>query len=163
LLIPSVAPVATATSATTPVAGATVASATAFAAVTATATTAAAAAIVVASATTASPAPLIARTGFIHAERASVYLLAVQLAHGVLRIAIGRHRDECKSAGFPREFILHQQDFCHSASLREQVLQLDLRRRERQVAYVQSISHNGLDFCLRRSPVNGRTSLKRLH
>jgi hypothetical protein len=99
-------------------------------------------------------APLLARARFIDAQRASFDLFAVQLAHGVLRVSFRSHGHKRESAGFAREFILHQQDFANSASLRKHVLQLELRRRERQVAYVQSISHNGLDFRSRRVRVS---------
>jgi len=61
-----------------------------------------------------------------------------------LCIAFGSHGHEGKSAGLAREFILHEQHFGNGAGLSKHVLQLDLRRRERQVAYIQSISHNGL-------------------
>jgi hypothetical protein len=67
-----------------------------------------------------------------------------------LRLGFGRHRHEGESAGFTREFILHEQHFGDSAGLREHVLQLEFCCRERQVAYVQSISHNGLDFSLQK-------------
>jgi len=84
---------------------------------------------------------LFTRARFVDAERASVDLLAVQLAYGVLRVGFRGHCHEGESTGLARKFILHEEHFGYSAGLREHVLQLDLRCRERQVAYVQSISH----------------------
>jgi hypothetical protein len=80
-------------------------------------------------------------------------LLAIELGHGVLCIGLRGHRHKGESPGFAREFILHEEHFGDCAGLRKHVLQLELRRRERQVAYVQSISHNGLDFRFRRLTV----------
>jgi hypothetical protein len=139
------------------ISGATVAAtaAAAFATVTAAAaTTTAATAEVIAAATAAAEAALIARARFVDAEGASLDLLAVKLGDGVLSVCLGGHGDEGESAGFAREFILHEQDFGDGAGLRKHVLQLEFRCRERQVAYVQSISHNGLDFRSRRLTVS---------
>jgi len=111
-----------------------------------TATTSAAPIFISAAATSATT--LIARPCFIHAQRPSLDLLSIELAYRVLCIAFGRHGHKSESPGLPREFILHQQHFSHSTSLRKHVLQLELRRRERQVAYVQSISHNGFILLL---------------
>ncbi len=167
LVPPGIATVATAAPA---IAGTTVpaAAAAAFATVTA-ATTAAAASIFVAAAPAAAKAAttaLIARAGFVDAKGASIYLLAIKLAYSVLCIGFGSHGHKGESAGLAREFILHEQHFGHSASLRKHVLQLEFRCRERQVAYVQSISHisNRFGFSLQKAaPVRcGRMSLKRL-
>jgi hypothetical protein len=180
-LIPArIAPVATAAPAI-PGTAVTAAAAAALAAMTAAATTAATAVFVpAAAATTAIPsataAPFIAGPGFIHTQGASFNLLAVQLADGVLRIGFGSHGHKGESAGFAREFILHEQHFGYGASLRKHILQLELGGRERQVAYVQSVSHiskrslngsavrfGGSDFRSRRLPVpRGTPSLKRL-
>jgi hypothetical protein len=95
-------------------------------------------------ATSAAKAALLARPRFVDAKRASLDLLAVELSDGVLCVGFRGHGHKSKSAGFAGEFILHQQHFGHSTGLREHVLQLQLRGRERQVAYVQSISHISL-------------------
>jgi hypothetical protein len=164
LVAPGVATVASASSATTTaISGTTItAAATAAAAIApvTTTTTATTAAIFVAAAPApATTAALFARTRFVDTKGASLDLLAVELGHGVLRIGLGCHGDKGKSAGLAGEFILHEQHFGHRTSLRKHVLQLEFRRRERQVAYVQSISHNGLNFCP--SPA-GSAALKRL-
>jgi len=141
----------------------TAAASAAIATVTATATSAAAAIFVTATATSAAKAPLVAGTCFIDAQRASVKLFAIELADGVLRLGFRCHRHKGKSAGLAREFVLHQQHLGHSAGLRKHILQLDLRRRERQVAYVQSISHNVWIFAPEASlSPAGTTALKRL-
>jgi hypothetical protein len=116
--------------------------------------TAAATAVIVSAAaasTTASAAEaaLIAGARLIDTEGTSFDLLAIELGDGVLRIGLGCHRHKSKSAGFAREFILHEQHLGDCAGLRKHILQLEFRRRERKVAYVQSISHNGLDFLFR--------------
>jgi hypothetical protein len=100
------------------------------------------------SSATAAPAisTLLARTRFIHAQRSPLDLLAVQLRHRILRIRIRRHRHKRKSARLPSELILHQQHLGHSAGLRKHILQLQFSRRERQIAYIQSISHIGSIF-----------------
>jgi hypothetical protein len=140
----------TATAITTTATAVSAATATAFAAM-ATAT-AATAIFVAASAATATAAAFLAGPGFIDAKGASVNLLAVELAHSVLRIAFGSHGHESEPTGLAREFVLHEQHFGYSTGLCKHVLQLELRRRERQVTYVQSISHNGLDFGFRSLP-----------
>jgi hypothetical protein len=121
------------------------------------ATTAAATEIVSATTSTAETA-VVSRTSLVYTERAPINLLSVQLAYGVLGIGVRSHCDEGESSGFASEFILHQQHFGNCAGLSEHVLQLKLRRCERQVAYVQSISHNGngVDLRLRTEPVSRR-------
>jgi hypothetical protein len=116
-------------------------------------TTAAATAVIIATSTAAAKAALVTGARFVYAERAPFDLLPIELAYGVLRVGFRSHRHEGESAGLAREFILHEQHFGHGASLRKHVLQLEFRRRERQVAYVQSISHNGLDYRFRSLPV----------
>jgi hypothetical protein len=96
--------------------------------------------------TAAAPAPaaeaaLLAGPGFVDTKGTALDLFAVELADGVLCIGFGSHGDKGESAGFARELVLHEQHFGHSAGLRKHILQLELRRRERKVAYVQSISH----------------------
>jgi hypothetical protein len=132
--------------ATTAVATASAASAAFSAAATTTssiaATTAAAAVATTASAT------FVAGACFVDAQGAPVDLFAIELAHSVLRIGVGSHGHEGESAGFAREFILHEEDFCDGTGCRKHILQLEFRCSERQVAYVQSISHNGIGFSL---------------
>jgi hypothetical protein len=151
LVPPGIPPVAATAAAAiaatpTPAISATAASA-AFAPVSASAASSAATIIVAAPspATTAKPA-VISRTRFVHTERASFDLLAVQLADRVLRIGLRSHRHKSEASGFPGEFILHQQHFGNCPGLRKHVLQLELCGRERQVAYVQSISHKRFGF-----------------
>jgi hypothetical protein len=107
-----------------------------------------------ASTTTTAEAALFTRTRFIDTKRATLDLLAIELGDGILRIGLGGHGHEGESAGLAREFILHEEHFRDSAGLRKHILQLELRRRERQVAYVQSISHISLDFRSRRLTVS---------
>jgi hypothetical protein len=156
LVPPRIAPVSTATAATA-IAGATVSTAATATAVIAVSATASASTAIVISAAAASTTPaaaeaaLIARARFIDTERTPLHLLAIELGDGVLCISLGRHCHKSESAGFAREFVLHQQHFGYCAGLRKHVLQLELRGRERKVAYVQSISHSGLDFSLLRA------------
>ena len=93
---------------------------------------------------------LLAWPRFIHAQRASLDLFAVQLRDRILRVRIRGHRHERESAGLARELVLHQKHLGYCAGLRKHVLQLQFSRRERKVAYIQSISHNGLDFLLQK-------------
>ena len=140
LVPPRIATVAATASATTASAAPVPAAASAAFATVTTTTTAAAAFFI--TATAAAAAALIARAGFIDTHGPSIDGFAVELGYGILGVRFRGHRHKGKSPGFPREFILHEQHFGHSAGLRKHVLQLELRRRERQVAYVQSISHN---------------------
>ena len=114
-------------------------------------------------ATPAAKAALLARPRFVDAKRASLDLLAIELAYGVLSVGLGSHGHKSESPGLAREFILHEQHFGHSTSLRKHVLQLQFSRRERQVAYVQSISHIICIFASEASASPaGSTALKRL-
>jgi len=154
LIPPGIASVAAPATAATAIAGAAITTPAATPA-TVSATAATAAIIVTAAATpsSAAEAALLAGPRFVHTKRAPLDLLAVKLADGILRLGFGSHGDKGESPGFARELILHQQHFGHCAGLRKHILQLELRRRERQVAYIQSISHNGLDFRSRRLTV----------
>src|ERR1051325_6635798 len=67
-------------------------------------------------------AEVLARAGFIHRERTTIHSLAVEEADCLLRLGVGRHRDESKAAGFPRELILHQCDFGDRAGFGKGIL-----------------------------------------
>jgi hypothetical protein len=135
--------VATASAATTAVASATAAAiaATAAAVATAAATTVAAAATAAsAAATTVTAATTwwacFTWACFVHRQGAAFDRLAVELRDRVLRILVGRHRDERKAARLTRELILHERDFLHGARLSEKILKIGFGRVEGKISYV---------------------------
>ena len=80
---------------------------------------------------------IFARTRFIHRERTTLHRFAVHEADSFLRFFRTRHRDEGESAGFAREFILHQSGFRDCSRFREKVLEIDLRGVEGKISYVE--------------------------
>jgi hypothetical protein len=105
----------------------------------ATITAAASAATAVAAATTTASATRRARfawTCFIYGQRPALDSFAIEFCDCFLRVCLGRHGDERKSARFPGELILHQGDFLHRASLRKKILKISLGRVEGKISYV---------------------------
>src|SRR6266498_3314089 len=78
-------------------------------------TTVPASASIAASATTGWPR--LARAGFIHGQCATFNGLAVEFGNGILSVLLGGHRDKSKATRFAGEFILHESNFLHGASL----------------------------------------------
>jgi hypothetical protein len=62
--------------------------------------------------------------------------LAVEFGDGVLSLLLRTHCDKSKTTRLAGEFILHESDFLHSASLCEKLLQFVFRRVEGKIAYV---------------------------
>lgn len=87
-----------------------------------------------AAATTTARRTVFAGTCFVDGQRAAVKFLAVKSCHSSLCLGVRAHRDEGEAAGAAGEFVLHQHDFRNGAALREQVLDGDLGRVERQIA-----------------------------
>src|SRR2546423_8275965 len=93
-----------------------------LAAIAATTTIAAAAATVAAPApavTASAPAgwPRLSRTCLIYSQSATLNRLAVEFRNGVLSVLFRTHRDKSKATRLAGEFILHESDFLHGASL----------------------------------------------
>ena len=142
------AAVATATAAAT-TAAATVATATAAAttAAAAVATTAAATAAITTTATAATTAAtkVLARLGFVHAQRTSVHFCAIHGVHGSCRVFFRCHLDKRKAAAAARialEHDFHIRDF--TAVTTKGVPQSVFRCLEGEVAYIQSLTHRVL-------------------
>jgi hypothetical protein len=75
-------------------------------------------------------------TGLIDSQRSPFDGLAIEFCDSFLRVCLGRHSDERKTARFTGEFILHQGDFLHRASLRKEILKISFRRVEGKISYV---------------------------
>jgi hypothetical protein len=118
----------TATAATTPAA----------AAATTTAVTSAAPAATTATATTAAPLALLR---FVDAERATVEERAVHLVDRFLSFGFGAHRDEREPAGLARLAIGRDVDIADFAERSECGADRVRRRVERQITYVETVSH----------------------
>jgi hypothetical protein len=65
----------------------------------------------------------------------------VKLRDRVLRIGVAAHGHECKAAGFPRKFILDKHDLRNRPGLGKKVLEIGLRRVEREIAHVEFVTH----------------------
>src|SRR6266446_4573051 len=92
-----------------------------LAAIAATTTIAAPAPIVTASAT--AGWPRLSRACLIYSQWATLNGLAVEFRNGVLSVLFRTHRDKSKATRLAGEFILHESDFLHGASLCEKLLQ----------------------------------------
>src|SRR5262249_38596016 len=57
------------------------------------------------------------RAGLIHGQRSAFNGLPVEFRDGVLSVLLGTHGDKRKATRFAGEFVLHQGNFLHSASL----------------------------------------------
>jgi len=90
--------------------------------------TIAAATTVPAAAAIAAPAPAIAasattgwsrlsRAGLIHSQWPAFNGLAVEFGNGILSVLFRTHRHKSKASRLAGEFILHESDFLHGASL----------------------------------------------
>jgi hypothetical protein len=94
-----------------------------LAAIAATTTVTTAAAIAAAAATTAVTAsatagwPRLSRACLIYSQWATLNGLAVEFRNGVLSVLFRTHRDKSKATRLAGEFILHESDFLHGASL----------------------------------------------
>jgi hypothetical protein len=80
--------------------------------------------------------PRLSRAGLIHRQWPTFNGLAVEFRNGVLSVLFRAHRDESKATRLAGEFILHESDFLHRASLWEKLLQFVFRRVEGEIAYV---------------------------
>jgi hypothetical protein len=65
----------------------------------------------------------------------------VHLIDCCLSFLVRRHSDEGEATRAACEFVLHQHDFGDRAALREQVLNGNLGRVERQVADIEFVTH----------------------
>lgn len=92
-------------------------------------------------ATTAAWRAVFAGTGLIDSQGTTVKFLAVKLIDCRLSFLVGGHGYEGESARAACEFVLHQHDFGYRATLREQVLNGNLGRVERQVADIEFVTH----------------------
>jgi hypothetical protein len=137
--VPALAPVA----ATSTAASAVSTSASSTAAFATPCSTSSTAAILATSTTAATPAiaTLLARTGFIDGQRTTLKGFAVKHFDGVLRFLGRRHGDKGEAARTARHAVLHERDFGDGARLREQFLQIDFERFEREIPDVEFVGH----------------------
>ena len=91
--------------------------------------------------TAAASRTVFAGTRFVDCQRTAVKFLAVELIDRCLSRLVRVHRDEGESARAACEFVLHQHDFGNRAALREQVLNCDFGRIERQIADIEFVTH----------------------
>src|SRR5437870_7800241 len=92
-----------------------IAATTAVTTATATATTVASSAVAT-SAATAGWARL-SRPGLVNRQCPSFYRLAIEFGDGILGVLLRTHRNKSKATRLAGEFILHEGDFLHGASL----------------------------------------------
>ena len=92
--------------------------------------------------TAAASRTVFAGTRFVDCQRTAVKFLAVELIDRCLSRLVRVHRDEGESARAACEFVLHQHDFGNRAALREQVLNCDFGRIERQIADIEFVTHD---------------------
>jgi len=85
-------------------------------------------------------------SSFIHGERATAQLAAVQLLDRFPRVIVGTHLDEREATGPARHLVTHHSDRFHRPDTRKQVLQFTLTHFERQVANVQFPTHDIAPF-----------------
>src|SRR5678815_877721 len=83
-------------------------------------------------------------TRFIHGERTSLMVLAVEKLDCLLCLGIAGHGNEGKPTGFTREFILDECSFPHLAGLREKVLQFDFSGVEGKIPDVEFTGHDSV-------------------
>jgi hypothetical protein len=151
----TVVPTATVTAVATVAAIAAPASATSITAATTPATVTAAApapaittaaAAVAASATAAAAAgrPLFTGPRFADGNRPPFDAFAVELADGVGRFLVRRHRHEGKAAALACDAILDQGHIFDRACLAEEIHQIRLGRIKGQISYIESITHVSL-------------------
>jgi hypothetical protein len=76
------------------------------------------------------------RASLVDRQRPAFNSLAIEFRDGVLSVLFGTHGDKRKAARFAGEFVLHEGNFLHSASLCEKLLQFVFRRVEGKIAYV---------------------------
>jgi hypothetical protein len=120
------------------------AAATTTTAAAAAATTAAAAAT--AATATAATAAAGALFGFVDSQRASIEISAVHRRHGALGFGARAHGHEAEAARLTRHAIRHQVDVDDLAMRGESLAQRVLGGVERQVTYVQTISHDAFSI-----------------
>ena len=101
---------------------------------TATVSTAAASTAVAASA--AARWPSLPRARLIHRQWPAFHGMAVQFGDRILGLLFRGHSDKSKATRFAGEFILHESNFLHYASLREKLLQFVFGGVEWKIAYV---------------------------
>ncbi len=125
---------AAATTATAAIAAATTTTTAAAEAATATTTAAAKAA-------TATAAAFSAGTSFVHSQGASVEGVAIEFFSCRFSFCVGFHRDESKTAGFTREFVLHEDGFLDLAGSGKQILQIDFGCVEGKISHKEFSTH----------------------
>jgi hypothetical protein len=81
------------------------------------------------------------RAGNAHVHGATIQVLAIEQADGLVRIILGLHLDKRKPARAVGHFVHWNGDGANGASLAKHRLQFVLRRAEGQVAYVQLGTH----------------------
>src|SRR5690606_21227205 len=87
---------------------------------------------------------------FVHAQRTSPHLLAVQRLDGALRVG-ARHLNETEAARPAGLAIVDQGNGFHRAVLLEQLTHLGLIRRKRQVAHID-LCHGDTVSLLKKAP-----------
>jgi hypothetical protein len=61
--------------------------------------------------------PRLSRAGFIYGQCPAINGLAVKFGNGILSVLLRAHGDKSKATRLAGEFILHESDFLHGASL----------------------------------------------
>jgi hypothetical protein len=147
LVVPASTFAASTAAATAPSASTVAAATTTATSAVSAATAAAATPAISAAATTAIAAPsatgwaIFARPRFVYRQRTPFKILSMESPNRILRVLIRGHRHKGKTAGFPREFVLHKHHFIHGAGLCKEVLQGHLGGAESEIADVEFVSH----------------------
>src|SRR4029079_7696002 len=81
------------------------------------------------------------RPRLVHGQPAPAQLIPVEFARRFLRLFVGAHRTEGKAAGPPGGGVAHHPHRLHLPDPTEQLLQLRLARRIREVPDVQPSTH----------------------
>lgn len=102
---------------------------------TAATTTAATATTTTAAATTVGRA-IFTGTGFVHGQRATVPLLAIELLDGIVHAFLGVHRHEGKATGTVGFAVHDDGDFIHLAALAEEFADVGFSGIEGQIAHI---------------------------
>src|SRR5262245_51302326 len=95
-------------------------------------------------------------TGLVHGEASPAKLRAVERRDRVLRLVVGAHFDERKSARAAGGLIAHDGHRVHGPGLAEQVLQLGLTDFVRQVSNIQLPTHGHELLCRNRDGTRHR-------
>jgi hypothetical protein len=89
----------------------------------------------------AAPTAVLTWLRLVDCQAASAMLLVVKSVNGRERIGVGRHFDKAKATTSTRLAILDHLGTSHLAKRREQVFQIGIRDREREIADIQLLAH----------------------